>query len=192
MDGGSLYNPTHHTTPRQLHEIYSTQLHSQRLERGGPSWNWGKWGLKEYIWRDPSLGVLLGASCRTRAFGSRAARNIYLWLYLTLYARSHCTFTRQKYCDDRGLFFLQSYEPRVKNKDAVVRRQRYFRPPRSDTASDGVIGTAMKRRIPWHLTHPCQRPLRPLRPPKLLQIKTAIFPAAYIVTSSIQVYVISK
>jgi hypothetical protein len=42
--------------------------------------------------------------------------------------------------------------------------RRYLRPPKSATATDGVIGTAMKNCIYKHLTHLDQRPLRP---PKL-------------------------
>ena len=41
---------------------------------------------------------------------------------------------------------------------------RYLRPPKSATATDGVIGTAMKSCIQKHPTHLDQRPLRP---PKL-------------------------
>jgi hypothetical protein len=41
-----------------------------------------------------------------------------------------------------------------------------------------VIGTAMKICFHRHLTHSDQRPLRLLRPLKLVQTKTAIFPAA--------------
>ena len=52
---------------------------------------------------------------------------------------------------------------------------RYLGPPRSDTTADGVIRTAMQRRIYRRLTHSDQRPLRP---PKLLQTKPAISPAA--------------
>ncbi len=37
----------------------------------------------------------------------------------------------------------------------------YLRPPKSDTAADGVIGTVMKSFIQRHSTHPDQRPLRP-------------------------------
>ena len=47
--------------------------------------------------------------------------------------------------------------------------QRYLRPPKSATAADNVIRTATKRR-----KGPSQA-LRPLRPPKLLQTKTALF-----------------
>ena len=47
--------------------------------------------------------------------------------------------------------------------------RRYLRPPKSATAADDVIGTATKRRKgPSHA-------LRPLRLPKLLQTKTALF-----------------
>ena len=42
-------------------------------------------------------------------------------------------------------------------------------------AADGAIRTAMLRRIYRHLTRSDQRPLRP---PKLLQTKPAISPAA--------------
>jgi hypothetical protein len=42
--------------------------------------------------------------------------------------------------------------------------RRYLRPPKSTTAADGVIGTAMKSYIHKHPTHLDQRPLRP---PKL-------------------------
>ncbi len=42
--------------------------------------------------------------------------------------------------------------------------RRYLRSPKSATAADGVIGTAMKSCIQKHPTHLCQRPLRP---PKL-------------------------
>ena len=42
--------------------------------------------------------------------------------------------------------------------------QRYLRPPKSATAADDVIGTAMKSCIHTHPTHLDQRPLRP---PKL-------------------------
>ncbi len=42
--------------------------------------------------------------------------------------------------------------------------RRYLRPPKSATAADGVIGTAMKSCIQKHPTHLDQRPLRP---PKL-------------------------
>ncbi len=42
--------------------------------------------------------------------------------------------------------------------------RRYLRPPKSATAADGVIGTAMKSCIHKHPTHLDQRPLRP---PKL-------------------------
>jgi hypothetical protein len=42
--------------------------------------------------------------------------------------------------------------------------RRYLRPPKSATAADGVIGTAMKSCIQKHRTHLDQRPLRP---PKL-------------------------
>jgi hypothetical protein len=42
----------------------------------------------------------------------------------------------------------------------------------SDTATDGIIGTAMKSCIHKHPTHLDQRPLRP---PKLLQTKLALF-----------------
>jgi hypothetical protein len=54
---------------------------------------------------------------------------------------------------DRGLSFLQNY----------------LRPPKSATADNVVTGTATKRR-----KGPSQAP-RPLRPPKLLQTKTALF-----------------
>jgi hypothetical protein len=37
----------------------------------------------------------------------------------------------------------------------------YLRPPKSATATDGVIGTAMKSCIQTHPTHLDQRPLRP-------------------------------
>jgi hypothetical protein len=47
-------------------------------------------------------------------------------------------------CDDRGLFFLQDCEPLAKNKEAVMRRQQYIRPPGSDAATNGVIATTMK------------------------------------------------
>ena len=43
--------------------------------------------------------------------------------------------------------------------------RRYLRPPKSATAADGVIGTAMKSCIQKHPTHLDQRPLRP---PKLI------------------------
>jgi hypothetical protein len=39
--------------------------------------------------------------------------------------------------------------------------RRYLRPPKSATAADGVIGTAMKSCIQRHPTHLDQRPLRP-------------------------------
>ena len=39
--------------------------------------------------------------------------------------------------------------------------QNYLRPPKSATAADGVIGTAMKSCIQKHPTHLDQRPLRP-------------------------------
>ncbi len=78
-------------------------------------------------------------------------------------------------CDDRGLFFLQNYEPLGKNNDAAARRQQYLRPPGSDRAADDVIGTTMKRRIHRHPTQPDQRPLRP---PKLLQTKMGLSPSA--------------
>ncbi len=42
--------------------------------------------------------------------------------------------------------------------------RRYLRPPKSATAADGVIGTAMKSCIQKHPIHLDQRPLRP---PKL-------------------------
>ncbi len=42
--------------------------------------------------------------------------------------------------------------------------RRYLRPPKSATAADDVIGTAMKSCIQKHPTHLDQRPLRP---PKL-------------------------
>ena len=42
--------------------------------------------------------------------------------------------------------------------------RRFLRPPKSATAADGVIGTAMKSCIQKHPTHLDQRPLRP---PKL-------------------------
>jgi hypothetical protein len=42
--------------------------------------------------------------------------------------------------------------------------QKYLRPSTSHTASDGVIGSAMKSWIPEHPTHLDQKPLRP---PKL-------------------------
>jgi hypothetical protein len=42
--------------------------------------------------------------------------------------------------------------------------RRYLRPPKSATAADDVIGTAMKSCIHTHTTHLDQRPLRP---PKL-------------------------
>jgi hypothetical protein len=52
------------------------------------------------------------------------------------------------------------------------KNRRYLRPSMSDTAADGVIGTAMKSCIHRHPTHLEQRTLRP---PKLLQTKTALF-----------------
>jgi hypothetical protein len=52
------------------------------------------------------------------------------------------------------------------NKDAAVRRQKYLRPPGSYAATDGVIGTTMKRRIHRHLINHYLRLLRPLRVPK--------------------------
>jgi hypothetical protein len=45
----------------------------------------------------------------------------------------------------------------------------------SDMAADGIIRTGLKRCIHRHLKHPDQRPLRP---PKLLFTKSAIYPAA--------------
>jgi hypothetical protein len=39
--------------------------------------------------------------------------------------------------------------------------QRYLRPPKLATTTDGVIGTAMKSCIHKHPTHLHQRPLRP-------------------------------
>jgi hypothetical protein len=60
------------------------------------------------------------------------------------------------YIDDRSLFFLQNY----------------FRPPKLAPAADIVFGTAMKSCIHKHPTHLDQRPLRP---PKLLQTKSALF-----------------
>jgi hypothetical protein len=50
-------------------------------------------------------------------------------------------------CDDRGLFFLQNCELRRK------KGQQYLRPPGSDMAADGVIGTTMKGRIHRHLAN---------------------------------------
>ncbi len=44
------------------------------------------------------------------------------------------------------------------------KNRRYLRPPKSATAANGVIGTAMKSCIHTHPTHLDQRPLRP---PKL-------------------------
>ena len=44
------------------------------------------------------------------------------------------------------------------------KNRRFLRPPKSATAADGVIGTAMKSCIKKHPTHLDQRPLRP---PKL-------------------------
>jgi hypothetical protein len=41
--------------------------------------------------------------------------------------------------------------------------RRYLRPPKSATAADDVIGTAMKSCIHTHPTHLDQRPLRPLK-----------------------------
>ncbi len=43
--------------------------------------------------------------------------------------------------------------------------RRYLRPPKSATAADGVVGTALKSCIQKHPTHLDQRPLRP---PKLI------------------------
>jgi hypothetical protein len=51
-------------------------------------------------------------------------------------------------------------------------RQSRARPPESDSAADGVTGTAMKSCIHRHPTHLDQRPLRP---PKILQTKKAIY-----------------
>ncbi len=62
--------------------------------------------------------------------------------------------------DDRGLFFQQ-----------IGRSRWYLRPPKSDTAADGVIGTAMKSCIPRHPAHLDKRSMRP----KLLQTKMTIF-----------------
>jgi hypothetical protein len=46
----------------------------------------------------------------------------------------------------------------------IGENQRYLWPSMSDTAADGVIGTAMKSCIHRHPTHLDQKPLRP---PKL-------------------------
>ena len=45
--------------------------------------------------------------------------------------------------------------------------RRYLRPPKSATAADDVIGTAMKSCIHTHPTHPTHLDQRPLRPPNL-------------------------
>ncbi len=63
--------------------------------------------------------------------------------------------------DDRGLFFLQ-----------IGTNRWYLRPPKWDTAANSVIGTAMKS---WIHRHPAHLGKWPLRPPILLQTKTAIF-----------------
>ncbi len=65
------------------------------------------------------------------------------------------------FIDNRGLFFLQ-----------IGKNRWYLRPPKSDTAPDGVIRTAMKSCI--H-RNPAPLDKRPLRPPKLFQTKTSIF-----------------
>jgi hypothetical protein len=54
----------------------------------------------------------------------------------------------------------------------IGENRRYLWPSMSDTAADGVIGTAMKSCIHRHPTHLDQKPLRL---PKLLQTKTALF-----------------
>ncbi len=65
------------------------------------------------------------------------------------------------FIDDRGLFFLQ-----------IGTNRWYLWPPKSDTAANGVTGTAMKSCI---YRHPAHLNKRLLRPPKLLQTKTTIF-----------------
>jgi hypothetical protein len=95
----------------------------------------------------------------------------YFWPVSTTPGNSYMLTRAINCCDDRGPFFLHDYELRSKNKDSGVRRQQYLRPPGSDVAADGVIGTTMKRGIHRHLTHPNQSPLGPLRPPKT---KTAL------------------
>ncbi len=44
----------------------------------------------------------------------------------------------------------------------------YFRPPKSNTAADGVFGTALKRSIHRHPTHPDESSLRLLKPNGIL------------------------
>jgi hypothetical protein len=96
----------------------------------------------------------------------------------------------ERACRFRTLFLLYPY---MNSSTVLLRRQRSVlsaklrtewqeqRCHREKTAISsaagvgrGVIETTMERRIHRHLIHPNQRPLRPLRPPKLLQTKMAI------------------
>jgi hypothetical protein len=75
------------------------------------------------------------------------------------------------YNDDKGLFFLQ-----------IGTNQWYLRPPKSDAAADGIIGTTMKSCIHRHLAHLYKRPLRPpkLNIPLGFEVVSAASGASYI------------
>jgi hypothetical protein len=75
---------------------------------------------------------------------------------------SHCS-SKGPFCEKMATFYMLKSVCTVSGNDLSEKRANLW-PQRSDMATSGVIGTAMKRPLHRHPKHPDQRTLMPLTP----------------------------